>query len=311
MPSNVTPCDLAIVGGGPAGLAATAYALHAQLDVALIAPDLGGKVNYSFALRDMPQQDTVWGASLARELEQKVRDGLKRHIVQSVAAITQQEGGGFTLRLEDGTELIARAVVVATGARPQRLYIPGESEYFLRGVSFSAISHGPFFQDRAVAVIGDGARAVDAVLELIPLARRVFFVVPRQESVERAPGAARALGHPKVHVFRNWEVQQIEGDEFVTGLDLVGSNGEIRTLEVEGVFVQMGLLPANALVRELVALDEHGHVVIDERCRTSLPGLFAAGDVTNVHAEQVPISIGEGAKAALSAWDYLAETANS
>ena len=310
MPSNVTPCDLAIIGGGPAGLAATAYALHAQLDVALIAPDLGGKVAYTFTLRDMPQRDTVWGASLVHELEQRMLAGLKRHIAHSVTAIERHEGGGFALRLEDVAELIARAAIVATGARAQRLYVPGESEYFLRGVSFSAISHGPFFQDRSVAVIGDGPRAVDAVLELIPLARRVFFIVPRQESVERAPGASRALGHPKVHVFHNWEVQQVAGDDFVTGLDLVGGNGEIRTLEVEGVFVQLGLLPANALVRNLVELDNEGHVIVDEHCRTSLPGLFAAGDVTNVHAEQVPISIGEGAKAALSAWDYLAETAD-
>lgn len=310
MPSNVTPCDLAIVGGGPAGLAAAAYGLHAQLDVALISPDLGGKVSYTFALRDMPSRDTVWGASLVRELEQKVATGLKRHIVQSATAVAQQEGGGFVLRLEDGAELIARAVVVATGARPQRLYVPGESEYFLRGLSFSAISHGPFFQDRSVAVIGDGPRAVMAVLELIPLARRVYFVVPHQGQV-RVAGAERALNHPKVHVFRNWEVQHVAGDEFVTGLDLVGSNGEIRTLNVEGIFVQLGLLPANALVRELAALDNDGHVIVNEHCQTSVPGLFAAGDVTNVHAEQVPISIGEGAKAALSAWDYLAGTAQS
>lgn len=309
MPSNVTPCDLAIIGGGPAGLAAAAYALHAQLNVALIAPDLGGKINYEFALRDMPRRDTVWGATLVRELEEMVRAGLKRHMKQSATAI-EPVTGGFTVRLEDGAELMASALLFATGARPQRLYIPGEMEYFGRGLSFSAVSHGPFFHDRSVAVIGSGPRAVDAVLELIPLARRVFFVVTRREELKTTPAAERALTHPKVHVFRDWEVQQVAGDEFVTGLDLVGLNGDIRTLDVEGVFVQLGLLPANALVRGLVELDESGHVLINEHCQTSLPGLFAAGDVTNVRAEQVPVSIGEGAKAALSAWDYLAATAD-
>lgn len=298
--------DIIIIGGGPAGLAAAAYALHAQLSVALVAPDLGGKVSYPFALRDMPARDTVWGASLVRELEMRVRNNLDHHINAEVKQLQRLPDGRFRVHMSAGVEQTARAVVLATGARPQRLYVPGETEYWGRGVSFSAISHAPFFQDRNVAVVGAGRRAVSAVLSLAPLARQVYFIVSRAQELQNTPAASMALNHPKVLTFRNWEVQQIEGDEFVRGIDLVGSNGEIRKLDVEGVFIQFGLLPNNSLVRDFVALDEDGHVIINEHCETSIPGLYAAGDLTNVHAEQVPVSLGEGAKASLAAWEYLA-----
>ncbi len=298
--------DLIIIGGGPAGLAAAAYGLHAQLSVALIAPDLGGKVTYPFALRDMPARDTVWGASLVRELEMRVRNNLDHHINADVKQLERLPDGRFSLTLSAGAPVAARAVVLATGARPQRLYVPGESEYWGRGVSFSAISHAPFFTDRTVAVIGAGARAVNAVLTLAPIARQIYFIVARAQELQNTPASALALNHPKVLAFRNWEVQQIEGDEFVRSIDLVGGNGEIRRLDVEGVFVQFGLLPSNSLVRDIVALNEEGHVMINQRCETSVPGLFAAGDLTNINAEQVPVSLGEGAKAALTAWEYLA-----
>lgn len=298
--------DLIIIGGGPAGLAAAAYALHAQLTVALIAPDLGGKVTYPFALRDMPARDTVWGASLVRELEMRVRNNLDHHINADVKQLERLPDGRFTVHLSVGAPQTARAVVLATGSRPQRLYVPGESEYWGRGVSFSAISHAPFFHDRTVAVIGAGARAVNAVLTLAPLARQIYFIVSRAQELQNTPAASMALDHPKVLTFRNWEVQQIEGDEFVRSMDLVGANGEIRRLDLEGVFVQFGLMPNNSLVRNLVALDEDGHVMVNQRCETNVPGLFAAGDLTNVHAEQVPVALGEGAKASLAAWEYLA-----
>lgn len=298
--------DMIIIGGGPAGLAAAAYALHAQLSVALIAPDLGGKVTYPFALRDMPARDTVWGASLVRELEMRVRNNLDHHFNADVTQLQRLPDGRFSVHLNAGAEQTARTIVLATGARPQRLYVPGETEYWGRGVSFSAISHAPFFHERTVAVVGAGTRAVSAVLTLAPIARQIYFIVSRAQELRDTPASALALNHPKVLVFRNWEVQQIAGDEFVRTIDLVGSNGEIRLLDVDGVFIQFGLVPNNSLVRDYVALDEDGHVMVNQRCETNVPGLFAAGDLTNVHAEQVPVSLGEGAKAALAAWEYLA-----
>ena len=169
--------DLAVIGGGPSGLATTAYALHAQLNVALIAPDLGGKVSYPFALRDVPKRDTVWGASLVHEFEEIVRSNLGHHLPTTVSSILPLENGAFDLKLENGAFVRTRAIVLSTGARAQRLFVPGEMEYWGKGVSFSAISHAPFFAGKKVAVIGSGSRAVSAVLALTQPSSQIYWVV--------------------------------------------------------------------------------------------------------------------------------------
>jgi len=297
--------ELVVVGAGPAGLAATAYAIQAQLNVALVAPDLGGKISYPFALRGLPAVDPVWGAQLVQQFRAQVDGKLKTHFTQSVEHITSRPGGSFQLTLKDKTEIGARTLILCTGAHPQRLHVPGETEFFGRGVSFSALSHAQLFRGRTVAVIG-GERAVRAALKLTPLVKQLYYIVDRRKEIANLREKDKVLRHPKVLLFHDWEVQRIVGDEFVTGIELGAANGATRLLPVDGVFVEFGLLPNNDLVSDLVALDEEGHIVINQRCETTLPGLFAAGDVTNVHAEQVPVAIGEGVKAALSAWDFLA-----
>lgn len=298
--------DVVVLGGGPAGLAATAYLLYARLNVALVSPDFGGKVFYPFALRDVPHQDTALGVSLVHELAERVSTALQQHIADMADIVRRLDDGAFRLKLGGGDEIESRSVVVCTGVRAQRLFVDGEMDYWGRGLSYSAISHAPFFHGRRVAVIGGGERAMAALQILIPLAAHIDYIEARPQPVADRDKAEAILSHPRIDVFRGWEVQQIVGDEYVTGLDIVGVNGEVRRLPVEGIFVQFGLLPNNGAVRDLVELDPFGHIVIDEHCATSMPGIFAAGDVTTICAEQVPISIGEGAKAGLSAWRYVA-----
>jgi thioredoxin reductase len=300
-----TPFDVVVLGGGPAGLAATTYDLFARLNVALVSPDLGGKVSYPFALRDQPTVDLVWGAELTHEFAERSAGGLQHHIKDTAARVERLDSGEFRLQLAEGGSIETRAVVVCTGVRAQRLFVAGESEYWGRGLSYSAVSHAPLFKGRNVAILGGGQRAITAARILAPIAAHIDYIIARPQQLPDGDGE-QWLNHPKITVFRGWEVQQIIGDEFVTGIDLVGINGEVRSLPVEGVFVQFGLLPNNSAVRELVALDHNGHIIIDEQCATSVPGVFAAGDVTTVCAEQVVVSLGEGAKAALSAWQYLA-----
>lgn len=297
--------DVAIIGGGPAGLAATAYLLYARLNVALISPDLGGKVSYPFALRQVPSHDTVWGAGLVHELAERVTSELKHHIQDTVRQVTKLDDGGYSLALSEGSTVESRAIVLCTGVRAQRLYVEGEAEFWGKGLSYSAISHAPLFANRSVVVIGGGERSITALQILIPLVSHIDYIEARPQPVVDRAHAEATYVHPKVAVFRGWEVQQIVGDDFVTGIDLVGVNGEVRSVPAEGIFVQYGLLPNNSAIRDLVDLDANGHIVIDERCATSAPGIFAAGDVTTVYAEQVPVSIGEGAKAGLTAWQYL------
>ena len=299
--------DVAIVGGGPSGLVAARYCLHAKLNAAILTPDLGGKVNYPFALRDMEPDNTVWGAQIVAQFEEVIEEakGLP-HFTQQTAQIAQAEDGGFVLTLDNGELVTARTVIVATGAATQRLYVEGEMQYWGHGLSFSAISHAPYYAGRDVAIVGNGRRALVAVLELAPLARRIYLIAARPQAMSEMPEAEQVRHLPNVTYFSDWEVQAILGDDFVTGIGLVGANGETRELAVEGVFIQFALLPNNELVRGLVELDHYGNICINHLCETNVPGLFAAGDVTNVQSEQVLVAIGEGAKAALSAWEYLA-----
>ena len=137
------------------------------------------------------------------------------------------------------------------------------------------------------------------------IAKRVYYVLTRECELDSSPLAERVQRDPKILIFREWEVRQITGYQFVSGLGLGTANGETHSLAVDGVFVELGLLPNNELVHDLVDIDQAGRVVVNHHCETNVPGLFAAGDVTNVYAEQVPVAIGEGVKAALSAWSYL------
>jgi thioredoxin reductase len=178
-----------------------------------------------------------------------------------------------------------------------------------RGVSYSASSHAQFFRNRTVAVVG-GERALDAALKLAAIAKQVYYILAREDELSPSSLVAKVLSEPKIVLFRQWEVQAILGDDFVTHIGLVGLNGETRSLAVDGVFVELGLLPNNEMVRDIVELEEAGRIVVNNHCETNVPGLFAAGDVTNVYAEQVPVAIGEGVKAALSVWSYLAVHAN-
>lgn len=318
MSQSESTYDIAIVGGGPAGLVAARYCAHARLNATIIAPGLGGKVNYPFALRDLQPDNVVWGAQLVAQFEQIVQNtpGLP-HIAQEASKIEYhkngQENSQFTIHLADGTTVQSRAIILATGAAPQRLYVEGEKELWGHGVSFSAVSHAPYFAGRDVAVVGGHRRTLIAALELAPIARQVYLIASLPQAMSQLPEAEQVLALPNVTSFINWEVQAILGDSYVTNISLVGLNGETRQLPVDGVFVQMGLLPNNEVVRDLVdrhdgpriEVGEEGHIIVNQRCETSLPGFFAAGDVTNIHTEQVLAAIGEGAKAALSAWEYI------
>ena len=241
--------DIAVIGGGPAGLAATAYALHAQLDVLLCAPELGGKVGYEFALRGQPPVDTVWGADLVQRFMNDVRSHLGHYTSDTITKVALADDGSFRLaRQAGGQDILARTVIVATGAEPQRLYVPGEADYMGRGVSFSAVSHAPLCRDRVVAVVGGGQRARSAALELAHIAKEVFWLPTyTRDAPDKVKDAITHL--PNVAVFNGWEVERILGDDFVTGLVLSGGNRAAREVAVDAVFVELGLVRNANLVR--------------------------------------------------------------
>lgn len=301
--------ELAIIGGGPAGLAAAATAINAHLDFVLIAPDIGGKASYGFALRDGATSEPVWGATFVDELHESVQAYPERHIKQKVSALERDDNGLFHITLVGPQSveqtILADAVVVATGAEPRRLYLKGEKEYWGRGLSYSTVSHAQYMQDRNVAVIGSGPRAVTAALRLSTIAKHVTLLpVSTLPTVD--PRFEQMAKNTKISVLEGWELQGFAGDEFLKEIVMV-QNGIFRSFEVDAAFVELGLLPDKEFLRGLVTFDPGtGQIPINQLCETETPGLYAAGDVTNTFAEQIPVAIGEGIKATLSAWAYLA-----
>ncbi|MBA3533357.1 MAG: FAD-dependent oxidoreductase [Ardenticatenales bacterium] len=293
--------DLLVVGGGPGGVAAAAYGLHLGLDTLIISPDLGGKVNYHFELEGLPAIDTVHGSKLTQIFAAKI--DLSSHLAQSVSAV-EEIPGGFRVTPEQGEPQEGKTLVIATGAKPRRLYVPGEDKYWGRGLSYSALSHAPLFVGREVAVIGNDRRAQIAALELSRVASTVYFIVPRPQMLDPLL-MERLTARGNTQLFQRWEVISVDGKEFVTGLSLQSGDGVIRELKLDGVFVELGLLANSDLVAHLVERDEQGRIKINHQACTSHPAIFAAGDVTDVHGEQVPIALGDGIKAALSASEYL------
>ncbi|MFN8443896.1 MAG: FAD-dependent oxidoreductase [Caldilineaceae bacterium] len=300
--------DLAIIGGGPGGLAAAAIAHTNHIKFILITPDLGGKVNYGFALRDRPPQDSVWSADLVHEFEKTMEALPDHHLKEQVSQVIREENKDFRITISgaQGVEhtIRSKTVIICSGAKQQRLFIPGEKEYWGRGVSFSALSHTAFFDGKDVAIIGYGERMLVATLKLASIGRKVY-VIPTMAFDDQDRRSDLIRQHPAVEILEGWGVQEVVGDEFVTGL-MIGKGYEQRMLAVEGVFVQLGLLPNTDFLGNLVTVDpETGCIPIDQRCATEVPGLYAAGDVTNIFAEQVPVAVGEGIKAAISAWEYI------
>ncbi len=302
--------DLIIIGGGPAGLTAAIYAVRRRLNVLLISPDLGGKTNLQQQLRDVSHHLVINGAELVGRFASEMRylDFARvSDVVERVEPLATAGGPcGYRLRVSGGQVYEARSLIVATGASPRRLEVPGEAEYRLRGVVYSAVSYASLFAGGATIVVGDSDLALRSTAELARCCRQVTLVAANGADLSSPLGQVLAE-QANVIILTGYAVERITGDAYANGL-VVSKNGDRRALPADAVFVELGLSPNTGAVDGLLQCDAAGHIVVDERNRTSAPGVFAAGDVTDVHAEQVLVAVGEGAKAALSAYDYLLAT---
>ena len=293
--------DLVIVGGGPAGLTAAVYAIHKRMETLLITQDLGGKARYSFQLDEMEGHELIPG----RELVEKFRAQIEYlDFVYTLAEVTKvdRKKDHFVVTTGDGKTYEAMSTIIATGARTPLLDVPGAREMWMRGLSYSAISHAPMFLDRAVALVGKGERALRAVAELSLVADKVTFLA--QEALPDSPLAKHIAASPRVEVLEGYTVQEVVGGEAVGGL-VIGKDGDWQELEIQGLFVELGLEPASEVVQHLVECTEAGFIKTDCLANTNVPGLFAAGDVAAGFDEQILVAVGAGATAALSAYEYL------
>ena len=296
--------DLIILGSGPAGLTATVYALRKRLNVLLITRDLGGKTNYHLQLPFVEKHLVITGQEVVSRFANEI-EYLEFSRVFDKAEKVEKTNGNFKVSTREGEIYEAHALIIATGALGRLMEVPGEKEFMMRGLCYSAVSYAPLFIDREVVVIGDTKLALRSTAELAQIAKKVTLLAPTLGELESAMGK-RVLESENVSVMDGYRVDEVKGDEYARKI-LVSKNGDSEELEADAFFVELNLVPQSDIVTGLVARDEQDRIMVDARNRTSTEGLFAAGDVTDVIAEQVLIAVGEGAKAALAAYEYLLE----
>ncbi len=295
--------DLIIIGGGPAGLTAAIYAIRKRLNCMLISPDLGGKANAHLVLEGVDTHNVVNGADLVRRFRNEIEYLDFTRMLEKVTGL-EKTTAGFRVTTAGGKQLESRTVILATGADAVRLNVPGADRYFLRGVAYSTVSYAPLFIDKRVALVGSGPMALRGAGELMQIVEQLYLVAPTHGELD-TPLGRRVRSGVHVTVLENWEPVAVEGDTVARQLVVRAPDGTQQALDVDVIFVELGLRPHSELVRGLANLDEQGRVVVNCGGETNVPGLFAAGDVTHLPAEQVVIAIGEGAKAALNAYEYL------
>ena len=298
--------DLIVVGGGPAGLTATIYAIRKRLNVLLVSKDLGGKTNFHLELPDVEDYQVIRGLEIVGKFRSELEYlDFARHM-EPVERVSQYQDA-FAVHTKGGGELLAKAVIIASGTQHQRLNVPGEKEFLMRGLCYSAVSYAPLFIDKTTVVIGDGDLALRSAGELATVAAHVHMVGPTREVLDTALGK-KLKAAENVTVLEDYHVSHILGEGYANRVLVKGPQGQEAEISADGIFIEMALVPNSEMVVDLVDLDPQGRIKIDSRNRTSVPGIFAAGDVADTYAEQVLVAAGEGAKASLSAYEYLLPT---
>ena len=306
------PFDVLVVGGGPAGAAAAIYAARKGIRTGVAAERFGGQVLDTLAIENFISVQHTEGPKLAAALEQHVReyDVDIMNLQRATRLVPAGADGLVEVQLENGASLKSKSVILSTGARWRQMNVPGENEYRNKGVAYCPHCDGPLFKGKRVAVIGGGNSGIEAAIDLAGIVSHV--TVFEFDSKLRADQVLQAKLNslPNVKVVLNAQTTEVLGDgQKVTGLvytDRVG--GDSHRVELEGIFVQIGLLPNTEWLRGTVELSGRGEIVIDERGQTSVPGVFAAGDCTTVPYKQIIIAMGAGSTAALSAFDHLIRT---
>jgi alkyl hydroperoxide reductase subunit F len=297
--------DLMIIGGGPAGMTAAVYTARKKLNAMLLSKDVGGQVNWTLGIENYMGYQLIGGPELIHKFEEQVKQfPIDMKVGEGVSSLSRISGG-FEAKTANGEIYQAKAVLIATGKRPRPLNVPGEEKLRGRGVTYCAICDGPLFADMKVAVIGGGNSALEAVDDMVKIAGQVYLVsvtplTGDQILIDRVKGASNLT------IFLEHEVVSITGEKFVDEIKIRDlKTKQERELKVSGVFIEIGLMPNSDLVKGIAALNRLGEIEVNCNNETNVPGLFAAGDVTNVPEKQIVVAAGEGAKAALQAHRYL------
>jgi NADH-dependent peroxiredoxin subunit F len=303
------PFDVLVVGGGPAGAAAAVYAARKGIRTGVLSERFGGQVMDTLAIENLISVPHTDGPRLVRALEEHVKEyAVDIMNLQRAEALIPAEAGGFhELRLANGAVLKARALILATGARWRELNVPGEREYRGKGVAYCPHCDGPLFKGKHVAVVGGGNSGVEAAIDLAGIVGHVTLLEFGDALRADAVLQNKLYSLPNVSVIKSAQTTEVTGDgNKVNGLNFTDRvTGQSQHIALEGVFVQIGLLPNTDWLKGVVNLSRFGEIEVDAKGQASVPGVFAAGDCTTVPYKQIIIAMGEGAKAALGAFDHL------
>jgi NADH-dependent peroxiredoxin subunit F len=297
--------DVAVIGAGPAGLAAAIYAVRKNLSTILIAFDLGGQLGTTYEVANYPGFQLVTGPDLVQKFFEHVEQyGVEKLIGEKVTGM-QVEGRVKVLQTASGREIRARTVIITTGAQKRKLNIPGEKQLAGKGVVYCSTCDGPLFKDLTIAIIGGGNSGLEAAIEMDGVAKKVYHVSRGEwtgdEILQDKVAAAK-----RVEVLKHHQPVEIHGQERVEGLTVKDlQTGATRRLEVQGVFIEIGLFPQTDFLLDLLETNARGEIKVDRHGQTGVRGIFAAGDATDSHDKQIVIAAGEGASAALAAFEYL------
>jgi NADH-dependent peroxiredoxin subunit F len=295
--------DLIVIGGGPAGLTAAVYAIRKRLNVLMVSKDLGGKTQWKLALPWIEDYQVIRGLEVVNKFKSELEYlDFARNLL--AAEKVSRKGDHFIVHTAGGGELETKAVIIATGSKQKRLNVPGEKEFMMKGLCYSALSYAPLFIDRTVVVVGDKVLALRSAAELATIAKQVTLVCPAAKLPEH-PLRKKLESAANVKILMNHSVVEVKGDQFARSAMVKDAKGATQELAADAIFVEMALVPNSQMIEGLVDRDEEGRIQVDCACRTSVPGIYAAGDVATGFAEQVLISVGAGATAALSAYEYL------
>ncbi|MEC2055900.1 alkyl hydroperoxide reductase subunit F [Peribacillus psychrosaccharolyticus] len=302
--ANKEPFDMLVVGGGPAGASAAIYAARKGIRTGIVAERFGGQIMDTMGIENFISMNYTEGPKLAATLEEHVKE-YDIDIMNLQRAKRLEKKELIEIELENGAVLKSKAVILSTGARWRNVGVPGEAEFKNKGVAYCPHCDGPLFAGKHVAVIGGGNSGIEAAIDLAGIVKHVTVLEYSSELKADSVLQDRLYSLPNVTVIKNAQTKEITGTDKVNGITYVDRDtGEASHIELQGVFVQIGLVPNTDWLGETIER-ERGEIVVDKRGATNLPGVFAAGDCTNSAYKQIIISMGSGATAALGAFDYL------
>jgi alkyl hydroperoxide reductase subunit F len=294
--------DLIIIGAGPAGITASVYAARQRMNFLVLTKDIGGQAAWSGDVENYTGYQFISGAELAAKFAEHMKKydiGLK----EQEPVIELKKSAGRVYVKTDKASYEAKTAVIASGKKSKELNVPGEAEFKNRGLTYCATCDGPLFSGKDVAVIGGGNSALDAALQLINIAEHIYLIDIAAELKAEVIVQEKARASKKVSIFNNTQVLAVSGEKMVSGIKIKRGTQE-EVLAVQGVFVEIGLIP-NSEFTKSIAKNDAGEIKVNCRNETNIPGIFAAGDVTDVAEKQIIIAAGEGSKAALGAFRYL------